>query len=398
MKICSSCVMPHTAESLAFDEAGECSVCKQIEFKQTNIDWDERRAQLDELLKDYRGKYDYDCIVPFSGGKDSTYTLWYIIEKLKLRPLVVRFDHGFMRPNLQDCADRAFRRLGCDVLHFTPNWKVVRKLMYEALVRRGDFCWHCHTGIFSYPMWIAIQMNVPLVFWGEPDGEYSSFYSYEEIQEADERRFNRFINLGINAEDMLGMLDDTISDYPVTLRDLKPYTYPPLKEIRKAKIRSVFLGTYIPWDVRKHVEVIKEELDWREDSVEGIPSSYGYEKIECYMQGVRDYIKYLKRGFGRTAHLASIDIRNKRLLRDEGIRLVKEYDGKRPAALDMFLEILGITEEKFMEIVARHVVAPHTMPKLEEIERVSSKPKDFEAYENRIKEWDMEKKSEAVEA
>lgn len=391
--------MPYTAESLAFDEHGKCSVCSQIEFKQTNIDWKKRRRDLDNLVVEYRGKYDYDCIVPFSGGKDSTYTLWYLVNQLKLKPLVVRFDHGFLRPNLQDCAERTLRRLGCDVLHFTPNWQVVRKLMFEALVRRGDFCWHCHTGIFSYPMWIALKFNIPLVFWGEPDGEYSSFYSYDEIQEADERRFNRFINLGINAEDMLGMLDNSISNYPVEARDLKPYTYPPAKEIRKAGIRSVFLGTYIPWDVREHVKIIKKELDWKEDQVEGIPPNYGYEKIECYMQGVRDYIKYLKRGFGRTAHLASIDIRNKRLLREEGIKLVKAYDGKRPAALSLFLKILDITEEKFMEIVARHVVAPHEMPKLEDIEVVVEAPEDFSAFDKRISAWKTQtrKKTETVE-
>jgi len=387
MKVCTNCVMPHTAESLAFDEQGKCSVCAQIEFKQANIDWKKRRQDLDKLVDEYRGKYDYDCIVPFSGGKDSTYTLWYLVRQLKLKPLVVRFDHGFLRPNLQDCAEKTFRRLGCDVMHFTPNWQIVRKLMFEALVRRGDFCWHCHTGIFSYPMWIALKFNTPLVFWGEPDGEYSSFYSYDEIQEADERRFNRFINLGINAEDMLGMLDNSISDYPVEARDLKPYTYPPAKEIRKAGIRSVFLGTYISWDVREHVAVIKKELDWKEDHVEGIPPNYGYEKIECYMQGVRDYIKYLKRGFGRTAHLASIDIRNNRLMREEGVRLVNEYDGKRPAALDLFLKILGISEQRFMEIVAQHVVAPHKMPKLEDIDVVVEKPKDFSDFEKRIDSW-----------
>lgn len=398
MKNCSNCVMPHTAESLAFDEKDKCSVCVQIEFKQTNIDWEKRRQDMGELIEQYRGKYDYDCIVPFSGGKDSTFTLWYIVKKLKLKPLVVRFDHGFLRPNLQECAERTLRVLGCDVIHFTPNWQIVRKLMYEALVRRGDFCWHCHTGIFSYPMWIALKFNIPLLFWGEPDGEYSSFYSYEEIQEADERRFNRFINLGINAEDMLGMLDDSISDYPVEARDLKPYTYPPLKEIRKAGIRSVFLGTFIPWDVREQVKVIKQELGWKEDQVEGIPPSYGYEKIECYVQGVRDYIKYLKRGFGRTTHLASIDIRNHRLLREEGLRLVKEYDGKRPAALDRFLKILGISEEKFMEIVARHVVAPHEMPKLKEIEHVDTEPKDFVEFDRRIESLESKKIKETVES
>jgi N-acetyl sugar amidotransferase len=387
MHICSNCVMPETAESLAFDDQGSCSVCRQIEFKHEGIDWDERRKHLDKLVDRYRGKYDYDCIVPFSGGKDSTFTLLYIVNELKLKPLVVRFDHGFLRPTVQDDAERTFRRLGVDVIHFSPNWQVVRKLMYESLVRRGDFCWHCHTGIFSYPMWIALRYNVPLLFWGEPGAEYSSFYNYDEIEEADERRFNRKINLGINAEDMLGMLDDTISDYKVDLRDLKPYTYPPTKDLRKAGIRSVFLGSFIPWDVRKQVSLIKEELNWKGDEVEGIPPQYDYEKIECFMQGVRDYIKYLKRGFGRTSHLTSIDIRNNRLTREQALKLVDEYDGKRPAALDRFLEILGISEERFMEIVSKNVVAPHIMPKLSEIELVNHEPKDFAEFDKQIKGW-----------
>lgn len=374
--------MPCTAESLSFDESQTCSVCKQIEFKKTNIDWQQRRNDLAELITQFRGKYDYDCIIPFSGGKDSTFTLWYVVQELKLKPLVVRFDHGFLRPNVKECAEKTFRRLGVDVLHFTPNWQVVKKLMYEALVRRGDFCWHCHTGIFSYPVWIALRYNVPLLIWGEPSSEYSSFYSYEDVQEHDEKRFNRFINLGINAEDMIGMLDDSISDYPVEERDLKPYVFPPMKEIRKAGIRSVFLGAYIPWDVKAQVQLIKKELDWKEDEVEGIPPTYGYEKIECYMQGVRDYIKYLKRGFGRTTHLTSIDIRNKRLSREEAIKLVKKYDGKRPAALDRFLKILNISEEKFMDIVARHVVTPHVMPNRQEIIAVDHEPKDFAEWDN----------------
>lgn len=205
LKMCTRCVMPETAETLAFDEAGACSVCRQIDFKKEAIDWAKRKEELMELVEQHRGKYDYDCIVPFSGGKDSTYTLWYLVKELGLKCLVVRFDHLFMRPVVEENADRAFKRLGVDVIRFSPNWQVVKKLMFESLVRRGDFCWHCHTGIFSYPMWISLRFNVPLIFWGEPSAEYSSFYSYDEKEEADERRFNRNINLGINAEDMLGL-------------------------------------------------------------------------------------------------------------------------------------------------------------------------------------------------
>ncbi len=380
LNTCTSCVMPETAESLSFDDNGVCSVCRQIEYKHTNIDWDERAKDFDRVLDQVRGKYDYDCIVPFSGGKDSTFTLWYLVTQKKLKPLVVRFDHGFMRSTVIDNNIRTFRTLGVDVQNFTPNWQVVRKLMFESLRRRGDFCWHCHTGIFAYPMWVSIWQNVPLVIWGEPTAEYASFYSYDEEEEVDERRFNAFVNLGINAEDIHGMLDHSISDYEVTPRDLKPYTYPPAKELRKRKVRSVLLGSYIPWDVKKQVEIIKEELGWRGDEVEGVPPQYDYEKIECFMQGVRDYIKYLKRGFGRTAHLTSIDIRNKRMTREEGKQLTEEYDGRRPAALDLFLDYLGIDEEQFMEIVRPHAVAPHEMPELDDVRRTDWKPGDFDDW------------------
>ena len=84
------------------------------------------------------------------------------------------------------------------------------------------------------------------------------------------------------------------------------------------------------------------------------------------MQGVRDYIKFLKRGYGRTTHLVSIDIRNGRMDRETAADLVAKYDGVRPAALDLFLEFLGIDENRFMELIEPHVVAPHVMPSCEQ--------------------------------
>lgn len=70
MHSCARCVMPETAESLSFDDRGVCSVCRQIEAKQNVIDWTDRRAELDRIAASVRGAGDYDCIVPFSGGKD----------------------------------------------------------------------------------------------------------------------------------------------------------------------------------------------------------------------------------------------------------------------------------------------------------------------------------------
>jgi N-acetyl sugar amidotransferase len=354
LRRCSRCAMPETHETILFDEEGVCNVCRQHDYKQNQIDWTARERELVDLIERYRGKASYDCIVPFSGGKDSTYTLYTLVAKYRVKPLVVTFDHGFLRPTTLANTERTIKQLGVDYLTFRPNWKIVQKLMLESLKRKGDFCWHCHTGIFSYPMHIAVNFKVPLLFWGEPSAEYTSYYSYDEPEEVDERRFNRFINLGITAEDMVGMLDGTVE-----ARDLMPFTYPPLKELRAINYRSVCLGSYIPWDVKRHYDVIARELGWRGDAVEGVPPGYEYEKVECAMQGVRDYLKYIKRGFARTTHLTSIDIRNGRMTRDEAARLIEQHEGKRPASLDVFLEYVGLTEDAFMRIALDQVVSPN---------------------------------------
>ena len=354
MKRCTSCGLPETHETIAFDAEGVCNICRQHEFKKDQIDWPANKKALDALIEEHRGKYDYDCIVPFSGGKDSTWALYYLVKEYGIRPLVVRFDHGFMRPNLEENVKRTVRHLGVDIMTFTPNWKVVQKLMLQSFLEKGDFCWHCHTGIFSYPMWIAIEKKVPLIFWGEPSAEYTAYFSYGQTEEVDEKRFNRFVNLGIGADDMFVRLGGTIDQ-----REFKPYSYPPLKELRALNYRSVCLGSYIPWDVKMQSGVIQSELGWKGDHVENVPPEYRYEKIECYMQGVRDYIKYIKRGYSRPSHLVALDRRNGRLSKEEGEDLIQAYEGKRPPSLDLFLDFVGLSEHEFLEVATGHQVSPY---------------------------------------
>ena len=97
---CTRCGIPETYETAEFDEFGVCSICLQNDFKIAEIDWSRRKSELDLIIEKYRGKSNYDAIVPFSGGKDSTFTLLYLMKEYQIRPLVVQFDHGFMRPNL----------------------------------------------------------------------------------------------------------------------------------------------------------------------------------------------------------------------------------------------------------------------------------------------------------
>lgn len=385
MKICSSCVTPETAETNTFDSKNKCSVCKQIEFK-TDIDWNQRGKDLDELIKNYKGKYSYDCIVPFSGGKDSCFALWYLVKVKNLNPLVVRFDHNFLRKTTIENTERTINTLGVDFINFKPNFKIVQKMMIESLLRRGDFCWHCHVGISAYPINVAIEKNIPLIFYGEPSSEYSSFYKYDQLEELNVEKFNKVSNLGINAEDMLEMINDRYPNEKIKIDQIKEFIFPTQREIIEKNIKASYLGNYIPWDVKKQVAIIKKELNWKGDVTEGIPEEYDYEKIECMMQGLRDYLKFLKRGFGRTAHLTSIDIRNKRMTRDKALELTKIYDGKRPRALDLFLNITKMTEDEFYNIVDSHVVSPNKMPNKEFLKKNLSNivPKDFDKWSEKF--------------
>ncbi len=353
---CVRCTLPITWETLYFDDNGVCTICRHWKKKQKVINWKEREKKLLELVGEIKQRakennIPYDCIVPFSGGKDSTFTLWAIVEKYGLKPLVISFDHGFYRPRTIENRTRTFRKLGVDIITFTPNWKVVKKLMLESLIRKGDFCWHCHAGIFAYPMKIAVKFKIPLLVWGEGGGEYEAYFKYEDLEETDEWKFNRRIILGMRAEDLSGFIG-------VELRDMEPYIYPSKEELEQVGVKSISLGNFIPWNVKEHVKIIKRELGWQEDEIEsGFPGPT-YEKVECMFTGIRDYIKYLKRGFSRMTHLTTLDIKHGRMSREKAMEFIKKYEGQKPKSLEVFLDYVDITEEEFDEIVLKHVIPP----------------------------------------
>jgi N-acetyl sugar amidotransferase len=344
VRSCVKCLTPETVDTITYDAEGVCSVCRQVEFKKDKIDWVDRQRQLDEIIGEYKGKGIYDCIVPYSGGKDSVFQLWYIVKVLKLKPLVVRYNHWGYRPLIEENNTSVFKQLGVDVVEFTTSFHTVRETMLEALKRRGDSCWHCHTGIYAGVMHFAVKFETPLLFWGESTAEYHSWYTFEEMEEVDEKRFNRLMNQGITADDMFEFLEGRVER-----RDLWMFDYPKRKDLLRLKVRSICLGNYIDWDTRANVETIKRELGWKGQRVEGVPPEYDYEKVECTFQGMRDFSKFVKRGYGRTNHLMSIDIRHGRKTREEAVEIEQQYDGKRPASMDWFLDILKMSEDEYYE-------------------------------------------------
>ena len=381
LKKCSYCLLPETYDTIKIAEDGKsCNICEGSQTKELNTDWTKKKLMLDKIIAQYRGKYEYDCIIPFSGGKDSVYALYYLMTNYPgLKPLVIRFNSGFMRPIQAKNIDTVIKKLGVDFISFTPNWQVVKELMLEAFTEKTDFCWHCHTGVYSYPLRIAVKYNTPLVFWGESLDLMLGGYNFDNnsIDFEDETRFNEVRTIGISTDDMYKRIKE--KGIKLDKRDLIPYTYPTSEELKHLKYFSCCLGSFIPWDYRTNTALIQEKLGWEVDVVEGVPREVNREgaKIECWLQASRDYIKYLKRGYGRVTQCVNFEIRSGRLTTEDGQKIINQYEGRKPYSLDILLGYLGITEEEFNKHVQKQAVAPFVpdfdLP-------IADKPKDYDMW------------------
>lgn len=351
MQICTRCLMPSTQAAITFEENGVCNGCLAFEQK-IGIDWKEREKILLELLEQYRGKGDpWDCIVPLSGGKDSSYTLYIMKRKYGMTPLAVTFNYGWMREVGTKNLATVLKQLAVDHIMFSPNDELIRRLSRISLEMLGDQCWHCHAGIGAFPAQMAVKYNIPLVVWSESPAEHPAEnpVSYQDFPKADYTHYyTRFVK-GFTP-DKIVLHDDNLD-----LEDLKPFVYPSQEELERVGHIGIFLGSYIPWNTRQNVELLQQELGWEEADYEGC--YLRYDRIECLYEPVHDYLKFVKRGFGHTQDRASIDIRNGVLTRKDAIQLVRRYDGKRPNCLTPFLEYIGMSEEAFMDVAQRHRIS-----------------------------------------
>tara|TARA_Y100001949_G_scaffold168379_1_gene167068 strand:- start:506 stop:1645 length:1140 start_codon:yes stop_codon:yes gene_type:complete len=345
MKYCIKCLFPDTKPGLTMDENGVCDACRTAKLKE-QIDWDKRREELKNILNKYKSRDgNYDCIIPVSGGKDSHFQTYVITHEFGLNPLLVTFHpRDFTelgRKNIEN-----LKNLGADMIEFTSNPIVYKKLAKYGLYELGDQAWPEHIGIFTIPVQIAIAYKIPLLIWGEnPQLEYGgpsevSSKPYLD-REWNEKHGGYFLDK-IKPSDMI--------KYGFKESELKPYIYPSDEEIRKVGVTGIFLGHYLKWDARKQVEVIKKiGFTVADKPCEGTYTNY--ENLDTKYVSLHDYFKFLKYGFGRTTDHVSIDIRNNRLSREEGLNLVKQFEGKIPLKnLQEFLTEMEITKEEFYEI------------------------------------------------
>ena len=346
MKFCKKCLYPSTKPQLQFDERGICSACNNQKLKD-EVNWVKKKEDLLLILEKYRSKdgSKYDCIIPVSGGKDSTFQTYTIKETFGLNPLAVNFhphdQTEIGRKNLEN-----LKQLGVDCIEFSANPLVYSKLAKFGLVELGDFQWPEHIGIFTIPVQVAVRYKIPLIIWGEnPQLEYGQPTNIDTDtildREWNEKNGGYFLDK-IKPKDM--------TKYGFKTKELIPYIYPSDDDIRQIGVTGIFLGSYIKWDLFKQLDFVKE-LGFSENDEVKEGTYDKWENLDVYFTVFHDYFKFLKYGFGRTTDHTSIEIRYERITRAQGIELIKKYEGKIPRKyLDKFLKSADISEQEFHDI------------------------------------------------
>ena len=347
VRYCTRCVISNQRPRITFDENGVCSACRFAEIKQGTIDWNKRESELKATCDRYRrndGRF--DVIVPCSGGKDSGYVSHVLKTKYGMHPLTVTWaPHWYTdigHQNLQNLIHS-----GLSNICFTPDGEVHRLMTRLALIILGDPFQPFIYGQKNFPLQMSVLYDIPLIMYGENG----------EVEYGGDMK-NAFSPTHDTGSDMVkhyfsGISPEDWAKHGVKEHDLAVYRGPSQEQLKKVGVECHFMGYYHRWIPQELYYYCAENTGFianPDGRSEGTYSKYA--SLDDRLDSYHYYLAYIKFGIGRCTSDAAHEIRDGHITREEGIALVKRFDGEFPAKhFAEFLEYTGLTEEEFHQAV-----------------------------------------------
>jgi len=352
IKRCTKCVLPETMPFIKFDEHGVCNYCKN--YKPRNIP--KPREELFDLVKPYRRPgNELDCIVPFSGGRDSCYGLHLIVNELKMKPVTYTYDWGMVTDLGRRNISRMCAQLGVENIIVAADISLKRKnirmnleawlksphLGMMAMLTAGD------KHFFRYVEKIKVQTGIKLNLWGvnplevthfktgflgiEPDFEESRVYSHGVMKQL-RYHAKRFGAMMDSPGYFNSSLWDTLSgEYFRSFTEKKDYYH---------------IFDYWRWDEDQVNDVLLNEYDW-EKAVD-TPSTW---RIGDGTAAFYNYVYYTVAGFTEHDTFRSNQIREGQITRERALELLEEENKPRYQNIRWYLDTLGLDFESVIKTV-----------------------------------------------
>jgi N-acetyl sugar amidotransferase len=342
MRYCRSCILPDTRPNLVIGDDGICNACASHSTKRV-IAWQAREQAFESVVANAKARSrGYDCVIPVSGGKDST---WQVVKCLEagLKPLAVTWRPPGRTAIGQRNLDNLIS-LGVDHIDYSISPEVERRFTFEALKRFGSTAIPMHLAIFAIPARIAVRFGIPLIVWGENSAfEYGGREEERTGFRLDAAWLKRHgVTHGTSARDWIS------PELPE--RDLTPYFGPSEEELDAAGTLAVFLGYYFEWDPDKTREVAQAH-GFAADTAGPRTGLYDYADIDDDFISVHHWLKWYKFGFTRLFDNLSLEIRNGRMTREEAVALVRARGDDTPHEdIDKLCAFLRVSRNQFVEV------------------------------------------------
>lgn len=345
--ICKSCLMPSSRPRITFDNNQVCNACNyQIKKKITN--WEERQKEFQKICNEFRSKDgSHDCIVPWSGGKDSSSIAYKLKFEFKMNPLLITFS-PLMPTEIGIVNRELLIKKGFDNIYLRPNQNISRYLAKRFFIERANPKVHWDAGINAFPINVAVEKNIKLIFYAEHgESEYGGKIlnkDSDKIRDIEEVLENQI------GDDPANWVDENLN-----INDLAIYRLPKQEIIKDKNIKAYYFSYFFKWDIYENYNYAKEKFNFREkkDRISG--TFQNYDSMDDDIDDLYYYMQYIKFGFGRALRDASRLIQNKHLDRQKALEYVKKYDSEFPEEnLHKILEYLGCSLIEFNENIEKH--------------------------------------------
>ncbi len=221
----------------------------------------------------------------------------------------------------------------------------VKEITRLTLDKLGDMYWHVLAGSQTFPVQVATKLDIPLIIWGVNGWlDQVGMFSHHDRVEMTKKVRKEHALRGIDAEHLIGTSEK------VSAKDLQAFTYPSDEQLESSRVRGLYIGNYVFWDSQKQIENVIKRFGYETNQQERTYNKY--ESIACANNAsVHDYVKFLKFGYAKVNDHVARDIRLKRITREQGLSLIKEYLPRKPESLNTFLEWIELTETEFYQAI-----------------------------------------------
>ena len=345
---CSKCLYwSNHPLGITFDSNGVCSGC-QVHEEKNYLDWQQRAADLRDIFSSQKLQSKYDCIIPVTGGQDSFFTVHYAVHNLGLNPLLVNFNRTFNSKEGIFNLAKLRTKFDVDFRQYSINPNVAKAVVNCTLANLGSLNWLWIAGQTSFPVRLAVQLNIPFVLWGSHQGlEQVGMFSHLENVEMT-RRYRR-------EHDLMGFDETDIFEFDPSFskEDISSLAYPGDQDLLRSGVRGIYLGNYVRWDPTDQHAFVNRTYGYAGRRTSRAYSFFDNPDCPAYF-GIQDILKQIKFGYSKATDQLTREIRHGRISRAEAIRIERNLLTSRPEGVREFSNWLGVSIATVNTVMLQH--------------------------------------------